>query len=869
MIARIPRAPARPIHSGRLLIAAILGLPAVAAAQADDSDIFELSPFVVETGRQEGYLATNSNSGTRLNQSIKELPIPVEIITGQFIEDIGALTIKEALQFSAGLETEITSVQAGENVTNPNAFRLRGFVSEAVMRSGFRVIGATDTINVAQVDVVRGPNALLYGIGNFGGVVNYITSRPTPEFRSKAGVVIGSWDFRRVEAQARGPAGDRNGYSIGVFRQQGENWFEHGFSERYGGSFLWEYRPTRKTTLTLEYDHIFSDNQSPENPLGPNFLSSVTDGDLIDPTHFPQFLLDERGNDIYANPDSRKGFLRYPSDRFRYSGLDTFNEIKDTSLILSLTHNFSRDFSIQVGANRVKRDLFTQAVALKYSRELQNILADSALGAFYREAYPWMYLPQHPLYDAWHTPQFQALEYAWGREENIEQRDQFRAEFVYTKELLIRHTIVGGMTYNKFLPNQGASYALKDTSRPPQPVTASDLSGLQNARPRFQSVYNLEPIRFDPSPTELWVETRPFREPSRFWERGYYLIHQGRFWKDRINTVAGLRYDWIHTSTAVNWQPTDEGYDPSKLGQIRTYRHRADGPSKDTNTSLGISYLPVDAFSIFVLRASALQPIYNQVDARGFIPSPTIGTSNEIGIKFDLWDRKVSGAVSIYEIKRDGVVLANEFGNIRYARSNPNDVNVDPDWLAQGRGVSGDLGLKQDVSKGVDLQVFITNVVQGFQTVLNFSYNDYKWERLYGYSFVRKEGSGESAEFIFETLDKSNEINRNRKHNDTPEFSVRVWNKYVFGEGPLEGLSLGLGFNWTAEREATFAPARETLKVIPARTVWSAAISYGGKARDFDWSAQLNIYNLTDDTGVAGYNFLAPRSYRLSLNLTF
>lgn len=841
-------------------------------AQNDEApeDFFELNPFVVETSNQDGYLATNSNSGTRLSQAIKELPIPVEIITGEFIEDIGALNVTEALEFTAGLETEITSQQIGENTSNPNAFRLRGFLSEAVMRSGFRVIGATDSVNIAQVDVVRGPNALLYGIGNFGGVVNYITSRPTPEFRSRAGVTFGSWNFLRLEAQARGPVGEKHGYSLGAFTQNGDNWFDHGHSEKEGISFLWEYKPTKKTTITFEADYIFQDNASTENPLSEPFLGSVTDGDaLIDPTHFPQSILDNNGNDIYEDPDSRQGFLRTPSPSFRWTGIDVSNETIDTTVTLNLTHNFSKDLSLQVGINRVERDRFNQNVNLSYS-SIGDILADSPRGERFREEYPWMYLPQHPQYDEWHTPQFQALRYSWGRSENIEVREQFRAEFVYNKELWnIRNTVVAGMTYNGFTPNMGSNYALKDLSRPPVSPTSGDLSGLQGAYDRYQSPFDYTPITLELGPTEEWVQTRGFRKSAKFWERGYYLIHQAKFWRDRINTVAGVRYDWIHTSSPVYWRTTDEGYEPEFLGQIREYRHRADGPSTDFNTSLGVSYTPFDALSIFVLRASALQPIYNQVDARGFIPEPIIGISHEVGIKFDIMDRKISGAISIYEIERDGVVLANTFGNARYPRSNPDDVNVDPDWLAQGRGSSGDMGLKQDISRGVDMQVFITNIIQGLQSVLNFSYNDYEWERYYGWSYVRKEGSGESADFIFELIDNSDQINPNRKYNDTPEYSFRVWNKYAFGDGPLEGLSIGLGFNWTDEREATFQPAQSTLKVIPARTEWSAALSYSSTFKDIDWSAQLNVYNLTNEDGVAGYSYLTPRRYRLSFKINF
>ena len=46
-----------------------------------------LSPFTVDSTKDKGYRATNSISGTRLNTAIKDLPMPIEVITGEFIRD--------------------------------------------------------------------------------------------------------------------------------------------------------------------------------------------------------------------------------------------------------------------------------------------------------------------------------------------------------------------------------------------------------------------------------------------------------------------------------------------------------------------------------------------------------------------------------------------------------------------------------------------------------------------------------------------------------------------------------------------------------------------------------------------------------------
>jgi len=833
-------------------------------------EIFELSPFIVETSAQRGYLATNSNSGTRLSEKIKDLPIPVEIITGQFIEDIGALDVKESLQFSAGLETEITSVQIGENTSNPNAFRLRGYVSEAVMRNGFRVIGATDSVNVAQVDVVRGPNALLYGIGNFGGVVNYITARPMPEFRSSVALTVGSWDFLRVQARAQGPAGDKNGYAIGGFWQEGDAWYDNGDSTKKGGALLWEFRPTKKTTITFDSEYIFQRNHSAENPLGTDFLGDVVDGPFIDGSEHPTFVLDQFGNNYWADPNTHQGFLVRPSDEFRWGGIDDYNEVTDLSLMLGVIHQFSAELSLQAGYNYVKRDQFKRGLTIDYAE--QAILQDTAEGERLRAAYPWLYLPQHPDYTRWSAPGYRALSYNWSQSENIQEWQMIRAELAWNKVLWgVRNTVIVGTTYNYFEPNQGAGFALKDSARPPVSPTVNDQSGLQGARNRLKSIFDYTPIFLELSETEAFVQTHDYRKPDKFWENGYYFIHQGRFFNERLHTVLGIRYDSIDTAKAQYWNFNDEGYVDGTLGELREYRHRADGPSRDTNTSIGVSYTVSDAISLFVLRASALQPVYNQTTPEGTIPDPQTGISYELGMKFDMLDSRISGAVSFYSIERDGV--PRRTGAVTYPRDDPTSVDFDPDWGAQGRGTSNDFGFMQDTSEGVDLQVFFTDLIEGLQTVVNFSYNDYVWERFYGSSFVRKEGSGADAVFVFEEVDYSSEINPNRKFNDTPDFSVRIWNKYQFGEGFLEGFDVGLGMNWTDRREATYSldgnPILASLKIIPDRFVWSAAVGYSGEIRGLEVSARLNVYNLLDDDTVLGYSYQTPRNYRLTVSVSF
>jgi outer membrane receptor for ferric coprogen and ferric-rhodotorulic acid len=77
-----------------------------------EDDVFELSPFEVSTSQDVGYLSTNSTSGTSLNTAIKDLPMSIQVVNQDFITDIAATNLDEALVYAAGegMDTESLSI---------------------------------------------------------------------------------------------------------------------------------------------------------------------------------------------------------------------------------------------------------------------------------------------------------------------------------------------------------------------------------------------------------------------------------------------------------------------------------------------------------------------------------------------------------------------------------------------------------------------------------------------------------------------------------------------------------------------------------------------------------------------------------------
>jgi iron complex outermembrane recepter protein len=121
-------------------------------AEPAKEEILVLSPFVVSTQGDKGYRATNTTSGTRLDTAIKDLPMPIEVITEQFIRDIGANDLRETLRYSAGIQLQtqndwgvasgyasavpgrINNPEGSTATADQSRVKIRGFLTDSTPR---------------------------------------------------------------------------------------------------------------------------------------------------------------------------------------------------------------------------------------------------------------------------------------------------------------------------------------------------------------------------------------------------------------------------------------------------------------------------------------------------------------------------------------------------------------------------------------------------------------------------------------------------------------------------------------------------------------------------------------------------------------
>lgn len=172
-----------------------------------EDEVIILSPFTVSTNKDQGYFAANTLAGSRMNTNIADLGASISVITLQQMEDTASTDINDIFRYEVNTEGSMTytpgtqsmrndgilDVNAGgtrgnalESYTNAGANRVRGLGAPSSAVNYYPAIGAVpfDSYNTQSVEISRGPNSMLFGLGSPAGIVNQSTAQAQLNKRS-------------------------------------------------------------------------------------------------------------------------------------------------------------------------------------------------------------------------------------------------------------------------------------------------------------------------------------------------------------------------------------------------------------------------------------------------------------------------------------------------------------------------------------------------------------------------------------------------------------------------------------------------------------------------------------------------------------
>lgn len=942
-----PSRPRLPLVGGLFLslsLAAALSaqdstVPASAATSDDaayenlDDDTIVLTPFEVSAEEDNGYQAVTTLAGGRIQTDLKDTPATISIITKEFMEDLGLDSTVDFSEWAPNAET----AYADGGFLDEYRTSTRGLSPSFGSRNYFRSYSSGDTYNTERVEFARGPNALLFGDASIGGITTIWTKQARLNRRiAQIKAKFDSFGSRRGTVDYNVSTGRAFGIRANAVLAVNESWRDIEQSDLRALHLATTFGITRSTQLRLEGEYSeksvkvpfarMLDQASnflaltPEQQAAAAWTAPRTTGFPTGTTRFTDRLtviesMPELGVLNWANrgrstgsgtsliPGGRAdiaGFPRMPSREFNPNapGADLHYETTTASvyldqrigddLFLQVAYNYSlpenerdeiRWDDVYVDVNRFIPEVGNPALNGRENPYFGQLFSDeeSKLMQTRNELHEYRVMAAWKFENSWTTQSFSAL---------VSQRtDEYGVErFRQVPRGLKSGTIANPVYYSS---NSTADLIYHRRYW-------NDLSGNYRLPETFTNRFG------EVLPVE-WRQYEDTRNETTL--TAFQIANVGKYLDGRLSIVTGFRYDKYDRtdSTLVtragatspdNGKPLEVILDPNKR-LVQTESSPSVGGVFWLFKGLGLSANYAESFNL----ATTGSP-----DLFGRPIGPSNATGKEFGLRFDLFESRLTGSLLRYENTQTGAAVTPAAGEVR---DRINDIWEAVDTTrtleafrdtqgTEGSGWETELvynpirSWKMRFALGIP-RVEATDRLPNLKAYL--AENRDLWESN-GTAATGRTGSEATVAGTLEALDLylRNNYADGLRNTGAYKWNASYFTSYKFMSGGLDGLSVGAGARYTGERFVGRTSTPDASGLNQYTEYWNddvllfnAMLRYDFKVNRKAASVQVNIDNLLDNDdiifrnintsgGVTRYHsftWITPRRITVSATLNF
>lgn len=808
-----------PLHA-LLAVLALPGVPLVsaqsipstprAAAPAPDETVV-LSPFEVKSEKDFGYRAAASTTGTGIAGLIKDTPMNISVLTGEFVQDTKGTQLVDVLR-AAGSVTAQTKDEGD--------VRTRGFTSQIFINGVGGVAGGIALYDVDRIEVMKGPNSVFAGLSNAGGTVNVIKMKPSFKTAGSFQVSGGEYEHRRVAFRQSGPlVANRLAYLLVYGHTSRKSAIDYQFlDEDYYAAGL-SFRPLKNLTFTARYSDNDREAGRPPYITVSHPLFQAMDKEAI-------ALFDSRGLPRPANyPRLENGAVRDSAGAPITTGFASPESV-DSFIARSIgpssppyTMIAFEDFMGRWNANYngpEGRDSYRAKIATLDAEWVVN--HDLAFRALYQQAYSYRLRRE---FNGFRPVAGQRLRSASG---DLVQGDatNFQAKLEGTYKLDLRafgkHDVLVGFQHD------GGTQTVGSTS-----VNSATI----NYNPRTDPIPRLLAM-IQQSQGPGYGETTLV---DRVGERGgahrnnLFGVLQSGFFNDRLRTLVGARQVESHQPIATATPGVEADYIVKKSVPQTSVLLRLT-PAISIYASASRTFVPQRQVTadIDAIRASQGDPTSPTYRPPTIIPQKILtnvleGRGREAGFKFELFDGRLLGTATYFESEQSGQIQTNAMAQTLYQL--PGGATHVASGKQRTRGVESD---------------FSWSPRRNYQVIVNAAYF-FEAEEITNAADPRQVGKGLEG---------------------IPDYNFNLWNKYTFVEGALKGAYLAGGVN--IEGPYTLHPSWTVTVRSRQAAIFGALLGYETKWNSLPLDFQLNVANLTNKRYLNGsFLYGEPRTFLLSL----
>jgi outer membrane receptor protein involved in Fe transport len=797
------------------LLAVSLSAQTDAPKTETSDDVIELSPFSVQGEKENGYKASNSIGGTRSNTPIRDISLNIQVFTKDLANDLVIADQTQLERYNAALVNGGSDAQSDAVIQQAyGAFLFRGFVQNWSIRDGVREYDPVDAIGIQRVEIVKGPAAALYGLSYAGGVMNTITKKVdmTKNFASVYLTATSQGGERAtIDSNFTGKLGD--GIKAGI-RYAGAGAITKDSREHSQGKTRYnqinaEIDPTPTTQVQL-----LVENEWRQRPNGLGYYSlnqtSTPVAGTIDAKYASkvtgigaQVPLQELRTDIPYTWNWANGNVRaLETEMYKLTVNQAFGEHLN---VTAYVQNNQRD---QPDSNGWDDGGNSQQGAGWDTQGGSGWVLQGNNGPEVIRSY-------------YHWRDWKDMDHAQGitgvyKLETGPIKNTITAGWAHWDERFISRKILDSTTPWDLAANNGV-----DVSAAAQPADWHLVAQGGN-REHNQNSYE-------------------------------FAAWQVAAIDNRLKLNFAINHTKIDNLIWANNNPTPTDYNASV--------HVA-----KNSPMIGAMFDITKEISIFAVHSTSLFPTTDKNDELTVQMPPEVGKSNEIGIKTELLNGKISATASYYQIKKVGggvrdinaenanKALWDQYRALDgYATIDSKGWSHTRSLVTTGDGVHGSLG---DIvpaeleSKGFEADV-VFQPMKTLQLVVSFAHN------------------------TEESTAGGTKGQTNQGHIDN-QLSGLV--KYTFDEGSLKGGFVGLGYQYSGKSNQGYVTDNSGASVArftPATLYVEAFGGYKFKAFGVNQSVQFNIKNLTKQPEYFGWKstgdntVVASERYKVPTHLVF
>lgn len=827
------------------------------SAQGAEETQIELSPFTVNAEADVGYAPSQSLLGGRINTELLRTPVDVSVLTQDFLSDIGITNYLDAVGFLTS--AVIANPNIGSDFGNQIAYR--GMPTGYQTRNYFRSTSPMDAYNIERLESARGPNALLFGSGVVGGLLNTNTKRAVlGKEITQMRVRVDTEGSGRVSVDVNRAINKKFALRLNAVADENRTWIDRDFRNRrsvdltalaklwrgaelrfeaeYGTVDNFYYSPNFYDQTSL-WDRNYSTNGAVTSVPAGTGVSRVTS---FTPVYSPrqragvynlQNYVRTTGTGLSLVPVERSTFANFPSIA-RNNNIQPDNAAanqRDYLLAAFLEQQFTPSLIGEVAvqyANNARHQF--NAIYQNYNVDINRLLPDGTVNPMFGKVY---------------------TDKTWRPIDQDNQSLDFRGALAWTLPFKKWKQRVNFFTSRTVSIYDGQTYGYGRNNNP-------SVAAITNAQNELQyRVYwgdhsPLVPPASDSTYTWEWVSTQDLRQTA--------VTNTGQVstvisaWQDRISIVAGTRYDDASTKSR-NTDTRDAAGRPLTNSTVEV-------KSSVQTSSAGFVFFPLPQVGAYANYSESFNPAPSgSPGLYGEVFGPTSASGKSAGLRFKLFGNSVVGSAGYYRIQEANRVS----GNLSAGEIN----GLWDTLLMSNRRVGAGTGSYRDLSdyEGSGWESEITvNVGQTFKLRANFALPEtsqqnsnpglrrYLEENLA--TWQRELATGNPL--ITDPVTYQNRINTllarvvsgndGRTINLTPDYTASIFGMYTFRGMALKGLRVGAGSTWQGRKVIgnTLASAYDYI-YSDGYYIMNATVGYNFMFGKHRVDLQLNVDNLLDN----------------------